>query len=84
MMKNTAGQYVIIQIYVLEYFYFMSMADYPFKTNEFCCHGALFQWHRQHFLNMACLSNMATFTRFFAQNNRKFNRQDMLLCITHE
>ena len=35
--------------------------------NEFCCHGALFLWLLQHFINMVCLSNtvaMATFARF--------------------
>ena len=35
--------------------------------NKFCCHGALFLWQLQHFMNMGCLSNtvtMATFTRF--------------------
>ena len=45
----------------------MRMADYPFKMNEFCCHGALFLWRLQHFMNMVCLSNtvaMATLTRF--------------------
>ena len=43
------------------------MADYPFKMNEFCCHGALFLWKLQHFMNMVCISNtvgMATFARF--------------------
>ena len=66
MMKNTMGQYsVIIQIYEWEYFSFM--ADYPFKMNKLCCHGTLFLWQLQHFVNMGCLSNMvamATFTRF--------------------
>ena len=45
----------------------MRMTDYPFKMNEFCCHGALFLWQLQHFMNMVCLSNtvdMATFMRF--------------------
>ena len=45
----------------------MRMADYPLKMNEFHCHGALFLWQLQHFMNMGCLSNtvaMATFTRF--------------------
>ena len=35
----------------------MQMAGYPFKMNEFCCHGALFPWQPQHFMNMGCLSN---------------------------
>ena len=65
---NTAAQCnVIIQIYEEDYFSFMRMADYPFKMNEFCCHGALFLWQLLHFMNMVCLSNtvaMATFTRF--------------------
>ena len=30
------------QIFEKEYFSFMCMADYPFKINEFCCHGTLF------------------------------------------
>ena len=68
MMKNTAGQCnVIIQIYEKDYFSFMRMADYPLKKNEFCCHGALFLWQLQHFMNMMYLSYtvaMATFTRF--------------------
>ena len=44
----------------------MRMADYPFKMNDFCCHGALFLWLLMHFMNMVCLNNtvaMATFTR---------------------
>ena len=43
------------------------MADYHFKMNEFCCHGALFIWQLKHFMNMVCLSDtvaMATFTIF--------------------
>ena len=67
-MKNTSGQCnFIIQIYEQDYFPFMHMVDYPFKMNEFCCHGALFLWQLQHFMNMVCLSNMAamaTVTRF--------------------
>ena len=31
----------------LQYFSFMSMADYFFKTIEFCCHGDLFLWQHQ-------------------------------------
>ena len=45
----------------------MRMADYPMKMNEFHCHGALFLWQLQHFMNMGCFSitvAMATFTRF--------------------
>ena len=45
----------------------MRMAGYPFKMNEFCCHGVSFLWQLQHFMNMMCLSNtvaMATFVRF--------------------
>ena len=45
----------------------MCTADYPFTMYEFCCHGALFLWQLQHFINMGCLSNMvamATLTRF--------------------
>ena len=45
----------------------MRKADYSFKMNEFCCHGALFLWQLQHFMNTGCLSNkvaMVTFTRF--------------------
>ena len=41
------------------------MANYFFKTNEFCCHGALFLWQLQHLMNMGCLSStvaMATLT----------------------
>ena len=41
----------------------------------------------QDFMNMGCLSYtaaVATSTQFFAQNNCKFNRQDILLCIMHE
>ena len=67
-MRNTAGQYnVIIQIYEWEYFSFVRMADYPFKMNEFCCHGALLLWQLKHFMNMGSLSNtitMAAFTGF--------------------
>ena len=40
----------------------MRMADYPFKMNEFCCHGALFLWQLQHFMNMVCLSNTVAMT----------------------
>ena len=45
----------------------MRMADYPFKMNELCCHGALFLWQFQHFMNIGCLSNAvakATVMRF--------------------
>ena len=34
---------------------------------DLCCHGALFLWQLQHFMNMECLSNtvaMATFMSF--------------------
>ena len=46
---------------------FMRMTDYPFKLNKYCCHGALFLWQLQHFVNMGCFSKMvamATDTQF--------------------
>ena len=42
------------------FFSFMRMTDYPFKMNEFCCHGASFLWQLQHFMNMGCFSNMVS------------------------
>ena len=47
-------------------FFYAYMADYTFKWNEFCCHGGLFLWQLQYFMNRGCLSNtvvMAKFTR---------------------
>ena len=76
MMKNTTGKYnFITQIYEYEYFSFMLMVDYPFKMIEFCCHGALFLWQLQHFMNMGCLSNrvaMTTFRRFLLKITTNF------------
>ena len=42
----------------LQCFSFMSMADYLFRTFEFCCHGGLFLWRHQYFMNIKCFSNI--------------------------
>ena len=55
------GRNLHIRVAIL---FFMRMADYFFKLIEFCCHGALFLWQHQHFMNTWCFSNMVVMATF--------------------
>ena len=67
------------------------MADYPFKMNEFCCHGAWFLWQFQQFMNIGSLKDSLTvamerITRFLLKitANLRYDMLLNLLCIMHE
>ena len=65
----------------LQYFSVLSMDDYFFNLTEFCCHGTLFLWQHQHFMNIRCFINTVALTTFmWCLHKVSAHLQDKICC----